>query len=123
MAELNLRVVRQLDADISPALREYLLVKEGSDEWVDNDIARDFTWTYEIMEKTAGFGVADDEGNILATFDTLEEAESARGRARIQFSLVLDEDAEDAPRAGVSAPVALGLQEALSTNEALEPAN
>lgn len=107
MSELNLRIVARID-DPSIELFEYLAKKEGvespSDTWVDLNIPRDFEWSDEIREKTVEFGIADLEGNILATFGTLREAEEAKGKARISIALQFEDDAP-APKAGK--PVAM----------------
>lgn len=107
MSELNLRIVARVD-DPSIELFEYLAKKEGvespSDTWVDLNIPRDFEWSDEIREKTTEFGIADIEGNILATFETLQAAEDAKGKARVTIGLDFG-DAPESVKAGK--PVAM----------------
>jgi len=96
----SLRTFARVD-DPSEDLLEYLSVKEGVESalecWVDLATPRDFEWTDEIREKTVEFGLADDDGEVLATFATLEEAEAAKGRVRVKFALEFEDD-EPAPR-------------------------
>lgn len=105
--DLNLRVVARVD-DPSPEMFEYLALKEGVESelecWVDLAIPRDFEWSDEIREKTVEFGIADLEGNILAVFPTLHEAEAAKGKARINLALTFED--EDEPKAKAGRPSA-----------------
>lgn len=57
--------------------------------YVDGDQARDFEYTQLVIEKTTAYAVASDEGEILARFETLTEAEAARANAKVTFSIEL----------------------------------
>jgi hypothetical protein len=107
LSDLNLRVFARVD-DPSPEFFEFLSKKEGVTDplecWVDINTPRDFEWSDEIGEKASEYGVADDEGTILATFPTIELAEQARSKARVKFSLVMDEDEDARPRGAKAAP-------------------
>lgn len=113
----SLRIFARVD-DPSPELYEYLAKKEHVVDplqcWVDMATARDFEWTDEIREKTAEFGLADEEGEILGTFETLAEAEHAKGRAKVRFELVLDEDEAPKRPKGAKAPAEAPVTEMLS---------
>lgn len=106
MTDLNLRIFAHVedpssDPDGGTGLLDYLVKKEGvmdpSDVWVDIAIARNYEWTEEILEKTTAYGLVDDEGNILAQFDTLPEAETAKSKARAKLKLVFEMDEDEAP--------------------------
>lgn len=107
VSDLNLRVFARVE-DPSAEFFEYVSRKENVESelecWVDLATPRNFEWSDEIREKTAEFGIADEEGEILATFPTLAEAEAQRAKAKVKFSLIFDDD--DSPKAPKGAPLA-----------------
>lgn len=122
--DLGLRIVAKVE-DPSADFFDYLAKKEkvsDPDEcWVDLAIPRDFEWSDEIREKTVEFGIADSEGSILATFETLQEAEDAKGKARIKVALSFEEE-RVGTRAGKASAKPAKVSEILSTTgEAPEP--
>jgi hypothetical protein len=78
---------------------DYFIGKEGltTSYLVEADRARDQEWTEEVMAATCGYVLTEtDSGEVVAEFDTLAEAMSAKSRARITFSLELDDEDVDA---------------------------
>jgi hypothetical protein len=108
----SLRIVARVD-DPSSELFEYLSVKERVDSalecWVDLSTPRDFEWTDEIREKTVEYGIADDEGSILATFPTMADAEAARSKARVKIALAFADD-DDERKVAPAAPSPVGTE-------------
>lgn len=103
-----LRVFARVE-DPSDEMFEYLAIKEGvqsqAECWVDLGTPRDFEWSSEIVEKTVEFGLADETGEILATFGTLAEAEKARQGAKLKFAISFgDEDEEERPKGAPAKP-------------------
>ena len=101
----SLRVFARVE-DPSDEMFEYLHKKEHVSTplecWVDLATPRDFEWSDEIREKTVEYGVADETGEILATFETLAEAEKARQTAKVKIALSFGD--EDEPAIGHGAP-------------------
>lgn len=118
MTDLNLRVVARVE-DPSKELFEYLAIKEGvvdpTECWVDLALPRDFEWSDEIRESAVEFGIADLEGNILATFDTMQKAEEAKGKARISIALSFEDEPVTTAKAGSAKVGGSKVDEFLST--------
>ena len=94
----NLIVLRRVQ-NLSDATLEEVAVKESDmpyfPDYVDNDLARDGAYTYELVDKTLGFALAGEDGEVLKKFKTLEEAEQARRSARVTFEVKVDVDGTD----------------------------
>jgi hypothetical protein len=68
---------------------------DGNDHvFVDNSIPRDRSITPLIVEETVGFALFDGNGEYVASFKTLVEAERAKATARIVINtdVSLDDD-------------------------------
>jgi len=94
----NLMVLRRVE-NLSEDTLEEVAVKEAEypyfPDYVDNDLARDGAYTSELVEKTLGFAIAGEDGVVLKKFKTLDEAEQARGSARVTFEVKVDVDGTD----------------------------
>lgn len=90
----SLRVFRKLDLDrVSAEFIEKMEKEEGSAEYVDGDLARDYDWTVEIIAATIGAALVDAEGQVLHEFDgtdAVKHAEAARSSAKITFAIDFD---------------------------------
>lgn len=90
---------RRLDPKkLSAEAIDYLIRFEGltTSYLVEGDRARDQEWTEEVMKSTVGYVLTETEsGEPVAEFKTLEEAVKAKSRARITFSLELDEEEDE----------------------------
>lgn len=68
------------------ACREYCAQREGKfpyfrQGYIDLSLGRHTNWTDAIREATTGYGIADGNGNVLATRTTLQAAISAIEKA------------------------------------------
>jgi hypothetical protein len=55
--------------------------------YVDNDYPRDFEITEAVVAATEGFAIADTAGKVIAKFDDLASAESARKGAKVEMKV------------------------------------
>lgn len=91
---MSLRVVRKVE-DLEPATVEYLTAREQFDPafpWLDNDAVRDADFTDEIIAKTVGYGIANEDGEVLREVPGLQVAERAVAGARIVFDVDIPDD-------------------------------
>lgn len=95
----NLRVFRRLDVDrLSPEFIDYIGETEGSYEYVDANIGRDYGFTEEIMNTTVGAAIVDEQGNVIREYDGLDAwrlAEKAVAGARVTLGIEVDEPEAD----------------------------
>ena len=93
----GLTIYRQLDPkQTTPAFKAFIVNFEaGNPDFVDAERVRDYIWTDEIVAATTGYALVDQQGQKLADFKTLLEAETAKASARIVFDVRLaDADAD-----------------------------
>lgn len=91
----QLRVLRQVDGEIVGLAGTEPKVP-GFPEYLDNDHPRHSFLSEEIAERTIGFAITDGE-KILHKFESLEDAEKARGSAKLTFGIELPSQAVSAP--------------------------
>ena len=81
--------------DGQPAVREarYPYFHDG---YIDIGLPRDVAYTTDITKAAKGYGVADEQGNLLGKFDSLPAAESALAGAKIRLvtDIALPEEEE-----------------------------
>lgn len=93
---ITLDLYRILDPKLlSQEAVEYFEKYEGSSEYVEADRARDVEWTEEVIAATAEYAIIGPDGDVLAKFPTLADAEKARANAKITFSIDLEDEDEE----------------------------
>ncbi len=102
MSDMQLQVFRKVE-DLEPTTVLLLTQKNLPEKgklfpggFVANDYPRDWAVADELMSKTIGYAVADEDGQVLAEYSSLTRAELARDTAKVSFSV----DVTDLPSDG-----------------------
>ena len=89
-AKPALTIYRVLERSLlSPEFIEHVKTAEHAADptFVENDRPRDYLWSDEIVAATKAFALVDQNGNRVAEFPTLVEAEAAAASATVTFGV------------------------------------